>query len=590
MSSTRARTKWWGAFLVLLVAHQSFAGVSRPIQDKYRRAYENKALFLKIPVFSEKQYVQLRGGSISPDQGPDSGSARFKVGDQVRVLGLDFGGDEIRFKLGAISGAGLAEIIFRFDSPLQETFPNSDVFESAVRATFTEGLKYSDLEDAKRGYVEDQFERVVREIAATSGASRETVLKNMAPHLPAYQDAMRDIENLRNRTQDLNEQISQLRSENRKLDADLKSQQSDAARLRSANQGLQEKIDSSTQQLSRLGEDLRSARGVTQGYQKELASLQRSLNIKVDTNRELGSQISELGQAMRKLQKDNEGLLGQNSSLRTNLEKLQSQMAGLKGDLEDARNTNRQMKDTIATLTSKEDSLARQYLDLKRNKENLDTVILSIDNFATRTVEDRTTDGFHIGKAQVYLKDVLIGSLEWRLPERLDHTEQQQGEVSFSSESIDYVKVAPEERVLLRSLGDRLKLQVKLVPVTSTIEVKPENDAEVQEIGERERAAWRWQIYNNGTQDSRLVLGVRFINKNADSIPVFLREQAVTSSSIVRQVRNYLQPIPIGIGTLCGFLLFGIVGIFRRAAHHEKVHDRPLHSEQNPPYVGHKKL
>ncbi len=576
--------------MALLLAQQDFAGVSRAIQEKYRRAYENKALFLRVPVFSEKQYIQLRGGNISPDQGPDSGSARFKVGDQMRVLGLDFGGDEIRFKLSAISGAGLAEIIFKFDSPLQETFPNSDVFENAVQATFTEGLKYSDLEDAKRGYVEDQFDRVVREIAATSGTNRETVMKNMAPHLPAYQDAMRDIENLRKRTQDLNDQISQLQSENRKLDTELKAQQSEGARLRSANQGLQEKIDSSALQLSRLGEDLRSARGVTQGYQRELASLQRSLNIKVDASRDLGSQIGELGQAMRKLQKDNEGLLGQNSSLRNNMEKLQSQMAKLQGDLEDARNSNRQMKDTISALTSKEDSLARQYLDLKREKENLDILVLSINNLSTRTVEERVTDGFHTGKANVYLKSVLIGSLEWRLPERLDHGAQQPGEVSFSSESVDYVKVTPDQRLLLRSLGDRLKLQVQLAPTTSTIDVKPENDAAVQEIGERDRAAWRWKIYNSGTQDSRLVLGVRFINRNADSIPVFLLEQTIASSSIVRQVRDYLQPVPIAIGTLFGFLLFGIVGIFRRATHHGKAQDDHLTAEQRHTYVGQKKL
>ncbi len=38
---------------VLLCASAGFAGVSRAIQDEYRRTYENKALFLKIPVFSE---------------------------------------------------------------------------------------------------------------------------------------------------------------------------------------------------------------------------------------------------------------------------------------------------------------------------------------------------------------------------------------------------------------------------------------------------------------------------------------------------------------------------------------------------------
>jgi hypothetical protein len=32
----------------------------------------------------------------------------------------------------------------------------------------------------------------------------------------------------------------------------------------------------------------------------------------------------------------------------------------------------------------------------------------------------------------------------------------------------------------------------------------------------------------------------------------------------VRQIRSYLHPIPLVAGILLGFLLFGIVGIFRR--------------------------
>ncbi len=590
MRPTRARRRLWIAACVLasIAAYPSFAGVSRAIQDKYRRNYENKALFLKIPVFSDRQYVQLRGGAISPDQGPNVGNARFKVGDQVRVLGLDFGGDEIRFRLGAISGAGLSEIIFKFDAPLQEAFPNSDVFESAVQATFTEGLKYSDLEEAKRGYVEDQFDRVVREIAATSGTSREAVLKNMAPHLPAYQDAMRDIENLRNRNQDLTGQIGQLQSDNRKLDLELRTQQSEVARVRSANQTLQEKIDSSTAQLSRLGEDLRSVRGAAQGYQKEIATLQRSLNLKVDTNRDLGSQIGELGQALRKLQKDNETLEGQNLTLRANLEKLQSEKAKIQSDLDDARASIRQMRETIETLTSKEDSLARQYLDLKRKKENLDTVVLTIDGLSCRTVEEASSDGFLVGKARVYLNEVLVGTLEWRLPDRLNHGEQQRAEVNFTSESIDYVRVTPEERQILRSFGDRLRLQIRLASTTSTIEIKPDKSDALREVGERDRATWSWKVSNSGTQDSRLVLSMQLINKNTDTVPVFLHDQSIASSSMVRQVRSYLQPVPLGLGAVMGFLLFGIVGIFRRARRAGA--GPPPVSAQKSSYIGHKKL
>lgn len=111
-----------------------YAGVSRVIQERYRGNYENKALFLKVPIFSEKQYVYITGQSFR-HEATLAAAPRFKVGDQLRVLGLDFGGDEIKFKLGSLDGTSVIELIFKFDSPLQENFPNSAVFDKALAAT-----------------------------------------------------------------------------------------------------------------------------------------------------------------------------------------------------------------------------------------------------------------------------------------------------------------------------------------------------------------------------------------------------------------------------------------------------------------------
>jgi predicted nuclease with TOPRIM domain len=548
--------------LSLLAVQYGFAGVSRAIQEKYRRDYENKALFLKTPVFSDKQYVFISGQSFRAEQ--SLGSPRYKVGDQLRVVGIEFGGEEIRFKMGAIAGPAVVEVIFKFDAPLQENFPNSDVFDRALLATFTEGLKYTDLEEAKRKYAEDQFDRAVREIAAASGTSRESVLKNIAPQVPAYEDALRDIENLKNRNQDLLSQLSQSQSEGHRLAAELKSQSAEVSRLRSSNAALQEKIDASAIQLTRLSDEVRSARGVTQGYQKELANLQRSLNIKVDAGRDLAQQIADLGQAMRKLQKDNEGLESQIASLRTDLESRQAANDRLSRENDDLKTSAQQMKETIATLTSKEDSLARQYIDLKKVKENFENIALSVDNLNSRVVNERAEGGYSSGTAIVYLKDIALGTLDWRIPSNLSPDGEMGAEANFTAESIDYVKVSAEERRILRSLGDRIKVQVRLASVADTMQVKPEKGEAQQEVGERERATWHWKIRNSGTQDSRLVLALHFINRNSDDLPVFQDEQLVASSSVVRQVRNYLPPIPIAVGIVIGFLFFGIVGIFRK--------------------------
>jgi hypothetical protein len=567
----------------------ALAGVSRPIQDKYRRLYENKALFLKIPLFSEREIVPVSGrGRAGAARG---GPARFKVGDQVRVTGIDFGNNEIRFRVNAISGTAFADIAFRFESDLLEEFPNSELFEAALRDTFTEGLKYADLEDAKRGFVEDAFDRMIADLAATAGTSKETVLKTIAPDVPAYQEAQREITGLRDRTQTLSSQLAQLQAEHKKMESELRNQQAEGARLRNLTNSLQEKIDTSTSQLSRLGEDLRTARGLNQGYQKELANLQRTLNLKVDANRDLGAQIAELGQVLRKLQKDNETLQHDNGSLRVEVEDLQSRATRLTSEVEDVKGANQKMRQTIATLTSKEDSLARQYIELKETKENLENVVLSVGALRTSMQEQKNEGGLRFGKTAVYLGDILLGVVEWRFPERLSPQEEKLAEASFSSESIDYVRVQPQERHILRSLGDRMKVQLELTSGSASLQVQPETDHAAQVVGERDRATWRWRIVNRGTQDGSVKLQAALLNKNSDKIPVMEQESLVLSSSMVRQVRNYLQPIPMAVGVMLGAVLFGIAGVFRRGRRHASAPGR--HSAPPPKpdtYVGQKRL
>jgi predicted nuclease with TOPRIM domain len=415
----------------------------------------------------------------------------------------------------------------------------------------------------------------VKDIASSASVSRETVLKNVAPLVPAYQDARRENDNLKDKIQDISSQLSQSQSENRKLESESKSQQADLTRLRNANAALQEKIDNSTSQISRLGDELKDVRGNAQGYQKELASLQRSLNIKVDSNRDLATQIMDLGQAMKKLQRENESLTNQIVSLRNNLESQQAANARLTGDNEVLRSENRKMQSTIGTLTSNKDSLANQYLKLKDEKERLDDFSKSIAAIRTLVVEDKTEDGYHSGRANVFVRNVPLGSLNWRIPLYLDHSESKSGEAVFSAESIDYVRINPEERLLLRSLGDKLKVRVDLATDSTTMVVTPESGELVHQVGERDKSTWKWSIKNQGSTDGRFFIAARLINKNSHEIPVFQRESNIAASNAVRQVRNYLQPIPLIVGIILGFLLFGIVGIFRRPAKAGNVSRRP---------------
>jgi len=174
-----------------------------------------------------------------------------------------------------------------------------------------------------------------------------------------------------------------------------------------------------------------------------------------------------------------------------------------------------------------------------------------------------------------------------RLPESLNADQEQRGEASFTMESIDYVRVTPAERQLLQSLGDRMKLRVNLVPRTDTLEVTPAKEGWLQEIGERDRAAWNWSIRNRGSQDGRLLLEARLINKNGDEIPLIQTEPLIASSNLVRQVRSYLLPIPLLLGVVLGSLLMGIVGLFMRARH---AAPGKAGSMREPDYSGRKQL
>lgn len=587
------RTHRFGFFCWMLFAFATaaslFAGVSRAIQEQYKEEYENKALFLRIPIYSEKQLVSISGQDYRIEYG--SGVPRYKVGDQLRILAVDFSGDEIKIKMSGITAPGAVEFSFKFDSALQEDFPNRNAFNQALQSMLTSGLKFSEIEDAKRTYIENQFDRTIRDLAGSASVSRESALKSIAPLVPSYQEARREIDTLKGRVQDLSGKLADAQSENRELEADTKAQQAELARLKSSNAALQDRINSSTSQISKLGEELRDVKGTAQGYQKELVNIQRSLNLKVDAGRDLSLQIADLGQILKKLQKDNEALGQQLNALRASLEAQQAANARLVGDNEELKAGNRKLQSTITTLTSKEDSLARQYVNLKAEKEKLDDFSQSVRFIQTRIEEEKTEDGVQVGKAQVYLKDILLGSLEWRIPASIGAGQSLRAEAAFFAESIDYVQATPEEKHILRTFGDPLKLGIALVPGTESIQIVPDTPAMLHEIKERDHSSWEWTIRNQGTQDSRILFEAHLVNTNAQEISLFQQEHLLAASNAVRKIRSYLQPIPLGAGIILGFLLFGIVGIFRR---HKTIKPTPPRSRPNstppPAHISKKQL
>jgi len=61
------------------------AGVRREIENRYVQNYENKALFLKIPIRGRRQIVHVSDTRPTLDPGSAASPLLFKVGDQVRI-------------------------------------------------------------------------------------------------------------------------------------------------------------------------------------------------------------------------------------------------------------------------------------------------------------------------------------------------------------------------------------------------------------------------------------------------------------------------------------------------------------------------
>ena len=104
--------------LALLYPSSGLAGVSRDIQARYVEEYENKAMFLKIPIRGLRQIVYVNDDGIQLDRASAGFPLAFRVGEQVRIVDVQFRDELIRFKFSAIDLSREGELIFRFFSPL----------------------------------------------------------------------------------------------------------------------------------------------------------------------------------------------------------------------------------------------------------------------------------------------------------------------------------------------------------------------------------------------------------------------------------------------------------------------------------------
>ena len=274
--------------MFLMMSWWLHAGVGREIQNSYILNYENKAMFLKVPIRGTRQVIHVRVNGNRLDPASVTDPLRFKVGDQVRITEVKFRGDAVRFKISSPDLIRESEVEFLFRLDLQDHFPQRGAFNVTLKATLTEGLSYTDIESAKQEFIESEFDHWVQELARSNNASDDFVVTVLRDKIPAYQ-ALR-LENDETKT------LLKKAEENLQQEKRARSQvQSEVTRLEG-------RLDQNRSELSRLENERNTLRADTkrlsEDYEGQVQRLIETLNVKTSSATSLGAQVDVLNESI----------------------------------------------------------------------------------------------------------------------------------------------------------------------------------------------------------------------------------------------------------------------------------------------------
>ncbi len=260
------------------------AGVRREIQSSYIQSYENKAMFLKVPIRGRRQVIHVRVNGSRLDPSSVIETLRFKVGDQVRITQVDFRGDAVRFKIASLDLTRESEIEYRFRLDLQDHFPQRGAFDVTLKATLTEGLSYIDIESAKQEFIEGEFDQFVEQLVRSNNTSSDFVVTVLRDKIPDYQALRRERDETKNLLQKAEENLQQEKS--------IRSQvESEVTRLEG-------RLNQSRSELDRLEDERKTLMAETdqlsQNYENQVKRLIETLNVKTSSATSLGAQVDVL--------------------------------------------------------------------------------------------------------------------------------------------------------------------------------------------------------------------------------------------------------------------------------------------------------
>ena len=547
---------WTGRVAVGVVAVAAFSfaypRVGREIRDEYVQRFENKAVFLKIPVRGLQQVVHVLDSGAKLDRGNLNQPVSFKVGDQVRIIDVNFRDDRVRFRFSSVDTTREGSLEFRFPAPTQQAFPQRENFEKSLASSLTEGLSYKELESAKGEFIRGQVKTLVREFAATTNTPDDVVLRTIVEDSPQYQALERESSQIQQKNQVLDRDVSRLGRASREQRARIADMTVELDRLRTQVRELErdENLAARTRQ---------SLEGQLKDAQVKMNELLGSLNLKAASNSELDNRMQSLSAGIESARREREKLSEELAQARADLNEREQANSKLTGDLMKVRDRNQRLSSELRSLTSNKDSIQSQFLQAKRQSDALEMASrLSAGLRLERSFQER--EGRPLEIADLYLLSKRIGRLEIETPEHPG----QICRIKFLMESPDRVEFQEEERVLFDSLGETFKIEPSWSFTGDRLRAVLMEGEPAREAKPREAVEWAWILEGEISEPERAQLRVLFVNSDDQKISLDPHEFYLTPPGLMFYLIRSFSPVSLGAGVFLGLIFAGVAGLFRR--------------------------
>ncbi len=502
---------------LLLAAAGLQAGISREMQNYYLRQYENRALYLKIPVHGFRQTVQ-----VEPRPELDGSTlglpVAFKVGEQVRITDLNFKDEFIRFKIAAVDFSREAEIVFQFSSRLTNDFPQGGQFDRALEFTFTAGVDYKEIDAAKETFIADQFDRLIEQFATTTGTSREYVIQTISEKNPDFERnkrllAQRDREmaGLRQQLAEAERAKNEAESGSGRLVQRVREAEAEADSLKIERNELLDERDSLRERLEETESGSRNWQRQKQEYESRIAGLLGSLDAETGSRNELSSQVAALDTAIQGAKAERAALAGELEEARRQTAQLQEENRQKSAEVQTLEADRKKLSDDLRSLTSDRKGLNSRYLETRRKGEALEAA-LQLASAITLRRQPEGAEGAAL--VEVGLLDRKLATL------RVEDPAAEPFRVRFEMVSPDTVEFSEEERRLWGALAEGTS--VRAVWSGASPGVQPalvEGEAQ-QLLAPREAAEWTFRLPSAPASSEPLRLEIALVDPDGREVPL----------------------------------------------------------------------